>query len=98
MIMGSMTKEQRLAIVLLLNLAMVIALVVVGFAAHSLGVLAAGVDYVGDASGVAISLVALRIARRPGGYPRATSAAALINSSFLLLVTAVVLVEAIRRL
>src|SRR3954452_22203366 len=56
MIMGSMTKEQRLAIVLLLNVGMVIALVVVGFTAHSLGVLAAGVDYVGDAAGGAISL------------------------------------------
>ena len=93
-----MTKEQRLAIVLLLNVGMVIALVVVGFTAHSLGVLAAGVDYVGDAAGVAISLVALRIASRPGGDPRATSVAALINSSFLLMVTAVVLIEAIHRL
>ncbi|TMK72125.1 MAG: cation transporter [Actinobacteria bacterium] len=93
-----MTKDQRLAIVLLLNLAMVFALVIVGLVSHSLGVLAAGADYLGDAAGVAISLAALRISRHPHGHPKATSFAALANASFLLLVTTVVGVEALRRL
>jgi len=93
-----MTKDQRLAIVLLLNLAMVVALVIVGLVSHSLGVLAAGADYLGDAAGVAISLAALRISRHPHGHPKATSFAALANASFLLLVTTVVGVEALRRL
>ncbi len=93
-----MTKDQRLVIVLLLNLGMVVALVIVGLASHSLGVLAAGGDYVGDAAGVAISLAALRISRHPHGHPRATSLAALANASFLLLVTTVVIIEALRRL
>ncbi|MGI8558371.1 MAG: cation diffusion facilitator family transporter [Solirubrobacteraceae bacterium] len=84
--------------VLLLNVAMVAALVVVGLASHSLGVLAAGGDYVGDATGVALSLVALRISRHVHGHPRATSYAALVNAAFLLLVTVVVIVEALRRL
>lgn len=93
-----MTKDEKLALVLLANVAMVIALVIVGLASHSLGVLAAGGDYVGDAAGVALSLVALRMSRHQHGHRRATSFAALANASFLLLVTAVVIVAALRRL
>jgi len=92
-----MTKDDRLALVLLLNAGMVAALVVVGLASHSLGVLAAGGDYLGDAAGVALSLVAIRMSRHKHGR-RATSYAALANATFLLLVTAVVIVEALRRL
>lgn len=88
-----MTAAKRLALVLLLNVTMVVALVVVGLAAHSLGVLAAGGDYVGDAAGVALSLVALRMRR-----PKAMSYAALANATFLLIVTVVVVVEALTRL
>jgi cobalt-zinc-cadmium efflux system protein len=93
-----MSKDKRLSLVLGLNLSMVVALVIVGLAAHSLGVLAAAGDYVGDAAGVAVSLAALRISRHPRGHPRATSYAALANASFLLIVTIVVIVEALRRL
>jgi cobalt-zinc-cadmium efflux system protein len=92
------TKDKRLAAVLLLNLGMVAALVVVGLASHSLGVLAAGGDYVGDAAGVALSLVALRMSRHKHGHRRATAYAALANATFLLVVTAFVIVEALRRL
>jgi cobalt-zinc-cadmium efflux system protein len=93
-----MSKDKRLSLVLGLNLSMVLALVIVGLAAHSLGVLAAAGDYVGDAAGVALSLAALRMSRHPRGHPRATSYAALANAGFLLLVTAVVIFEALRRL
>jgi cobalt-zinc-cadmium efflux system protein len=93
-----MTKDKRLALVLLLNGGMVIALVIVGLTAHSLGVLAAGGDYLGDAAGVALSLTALRMSRHEHGHPRATSYAALANASFLLIVTIIVIVEALRRL
>jgi cobalt-zinc-cadmium efflux system protein len=93
-----MTKDKRLALVLLLNGGMVIALVIVGLAARSLGVLAAGGDYLGDAAGVALSLTALRMGRHQHGHPRATSYAALANASFLLIVTIIVIVEALRRL
>jgi len=44
-----MSKVRRLWLVLLLNLLLVAALVIVGVAAHSLGVLATGVDYLADA-------------------------------------------------
>jgi cobalt-zinc-cadmium efflux system protein len=90
-----MTKDRRLVVVLLLNVAMVAALVVVGLAAHSLGVLAAGGDYVGDAAGVALSLGALRLSR---DRPRATSYAAFANATFLLIVTVVVVAEGLKRL
>jgi cobalt-zinc-cadmium efflux system protein len=92
---GGMTKVKRLALVLLLNVGMVLALVVVGLTSHSLGVLAAGGDYLGDAAGVALSLGALRLSRY---RPRATSYAALANATFLLIVTVVVVVEALKRL
>lgn len=95
---GGVTKDKRLALVLLLNGSMVVALVIVGLTARSLGVLAAGGDYLGDAAGVALSLAALRISRAKDGNPRATSYAALANASFLLIVTLVVIAEATHRL
>ncbi len=48
-----------------LNLALVVALVIVGVTAHSLKVLAAGVDYLADAAAIAVSLFAIQLARRP---------------------------------
>jgi cobalt-zinc-cadmium efflux system protein len=93
-----MTRDRRLLLVLAINVAMVMALVVVGVLAKSLGVLASGADYLGDALGTGLSLAALRISRHPRGNPRATSYAALANSSFLLLVTLWVAAAAARRL
>jgi len=76
---------------------MVLALVLVGFFAHSLGVLASGADYLGDAFGAGLALLAFRLSRlRQGG--RATYFAALVNASLLLAVTLAVIVEAIYRL
>jgi cobalt-zinc-cadmium efflux system protein len=93
-----MTQDTRLGLVLGINLAMVIALLLVGLLAHSLGVLASGADYLGDALGTGLSLVALRMSHHTHGHPRATFYAALANSSFLLLVTVSVVVEAVHRL
>jgi cobalt-zinc-cadmium efflux system protein len=93
-----MTQDKRLGLVLAINLAMVLALLLVGLLAHSLGVLASGADYLGDALGTGLSLVALRVSRHGQGHPRATSYAALANSSFLLLVTLTVAAEAVHRL
>ena len=96
--------EKRLAVVLLLNLLLIAALVVVGLGAHSLGVLAAGVDYLADASAIGVSLLAIRLARRPrthsrpNGYPKATAIAALVNAGWLLILNIGVLVAAIGRL
>jgi cobalt-zinc-cadmium efflux system protein len=102
-IIGKMSKAGRLGLVLLLNLLLVAALVIVGVAAHSLGVLAAGVDYLADAAAIGVSLLAIRLARQPlGQHPgrRAdpTHIAALVNAGWLMALNVGVIVAAIRRL
>lgn len=83
---------------LLLNLALVTALVITGLAAHSLAVLAAGADYLADAAAVGISLLAIWLAARPRGHSRATTVAALVNAGWLLAVNIVIAAAAIGRL
>lgn len=96
--------EKRLTAVLVLNLLLIAALVIVGLGAHSLGVLAAGGDYLADASAIGVSLLAIRLARRlptlerPDGYPNATNIAALINAGWLLILNIGIVVTAIHRL
>jgi cobalt-zinc-cadmium efflux system protein len=94
---GGMSQEARVGLVLGINLAMVLALLLVGFFAHSLGVLASGADYLGDAFGAGLALLGLRLSRRRVDK-RASSFAALVNASLLLIVTLAVIVEAIYRL
>ena len=99
-----MSRTQRLLVVLVLNLALVAGLVVTGVTAHSLAVLAAGSDYLLDAAGVGVALLAIRLsARRAGNGPRqgslnASSVAALINSGWLLALEVLVSAAAIDRL
>lgn len=95
---NGLNQDRRLGLVLAINVAMVAGLLAVGLLAHSLGVLASGADYLGDAFGAGLSLTALRLSRRKHGNSRATPFAALANVSFLLIVTLAVVVEAIRRL
>lgn len=93
-----MSRTDRLAVVLLLNLGLVTALVVVGLTAHSLAVLAAGADYLADAGAIGVSLLAIWLAARPGGHPKATSVAALVNTGWLLLLNIGIVVTAIQHL
>ena len=60
------SQRRRLAILLALNLAMIVGLIVVGFAAHSLGVLAAGGDYVADSTAIGLGIFAVAIRDRVG--------------------------------
>lgn len=92
------SQEKRLWTVFGINLLMVGALIVVGLLAHSLGVLAAGGDYIADAGAIAISLLALRISRHPHGHPKATTYAALVNVLFMLSVTIIVIYNSVHRL
>jgi Co/Zn/Cd efflux system component len=57
-----MSRTARLWVVLAANLALVAALVVVGFVANSVGVFAAGIDYVADAAAIGVSLLAIHLA------------------------------------
>jgi cobalt-zinc-cadmium efflux system protein len=95
-----MSKARRLGLVLLLNVLLVAALVIVGVVAHSLGVLAAGVDYLADAAAIAVSLIAIRLAQQPARRRRAdpTHVAALVNAGWLLALNVGVVFVAIRRL
>ncbi len=99
-----MSRTQRLVVVLVLNLALVAGLVAVGVTAHSVAVFAEGGDYLLDAAGVGVALLAIRLQgrpasrARPGGYPNATSVAALINAGWLLLLELLVAAVAIDRL
>jgi len=91
-----LSRTQRLTVVLLLNLALVSSLIVVGVTAHSIGVLAAGGDYLLDAAGVGVALLAIRLAARPPsparprGHQNVTDVAALINAGWLLILELVV--------
>lgn len=99
-----MSRQRRLWVVLLLNLLLIAALVIVGLRAHSLGVLAAGADYLADAAAIGVSLFAIWLARRPpssrrpDGYSNATTVAALVNSGWLLVLSVLVIGTAIQRL
>jgi cobalt-zinc-cadmium efflux system protein len=92
------SRTQRLAVVLLLNLGLVTALVVVGLAAHSLAVFAAGADYLADAAAIGVSLLAIWLASRPRGYPNATTIAALVNAGWLLILNTGIAVAAVQHL
>jgi cobalt-zinc-cadmium efflux system protein len=99
-----MSRVTRLTVVLLLNLGLVAALVIVGLAAHSLAVLAAGADYLADAGAIGVSLLAIWLASRPPsparphGYPNATNLAALVNAGWLLVLNIAIAAAAIQRL
>lgn len=99
-----MSRMQRLAVVLGLNLMLVTGLVAVGVTAHSLAVFAEGGDYALDAAGVAVTMFAVRISARkpdparPAGRLTVTSAAALINAGWLLTLELIVAAGATDRL
>jgi cobalt-zinc-cadmium efflux system protein len=98
------SRTQRLIVVLVLNLGLVAALVIVGITAHSLAVLAEGSDYLLDAAGVGVALLAIRLSARPAsrarpnGYPRATDIAAFVNCGWLLVLEILVVGAAAERL
>ena len=72
--------------------------------AHSLGVLAEGVDYLADAAAIAVSLLAIWLSNRPPtikhphGYPKATLLAAAVNALWLLVLSLLVAAGATSRL
>lgn len=92
------TQSARLSAVLLLNLAMIAGLILVGLSSHSLGVLAAGGDYVADSAGLGLGLLAIHLRDTDKKFSKATTLVALINAVFLFVVTAFVLYGAVHRL
>ena len=97
------SQRRRLGCVLALNLAMIAGLVGVGLSAHSLGVLAAAGDFAADSVALILGLLAVTIRDRDEGSSgiggsRAATTVALLNGAALLVVSVVVIVEAVRRL
>ena len=99
-----LSRERRLTIVIVLNLAIVAAQVVTGIIARSLGLLADAGHNLADVGAVALSLWAVRLShRRPTpsrsfGWHRSTVLAAQANAAAILAVTALIAFEAIKRL
>lgn len=99
-----MNRTARLWTVLGANLALVGVLIAVAISASSLGVLAEGADYLADAAAIGVSLLAIHLAGRPPtskhpqGFPRATGYAALVNASWLLVLSLLVAAGALERL
>jgi len=94
------SQQRRLGIVLGLNLSLIAALVIVGLAAHSVGVLAAAGDTAIDSVALVLGLIAVTVRDR-STHPRRSLAipvVALINGGALLVVLALIVVEAVRRL
>ena len=99
-----MSRTQRLTLVLVLNLGLVAGLVAIGLTAHSLAVLAEGCDYLLDAAGAAVALLAIRLSARSSGQarlpgrPAPTDLAALFNCGWLFLLEVLVAAAAVERL
>jgi cobalt-zinc-cadmium efflux system protein len=98
------SRDVRLRLALVLNLAIVIVQVIAGFAAGSLGLLADAGHNVADLVAVVFALIAVRLVRRPPtparsfGMHRSTILAAQANAAGLLVATALIVYEAVGRL
>src|SRR5262245_5038786 len=92
-----------LALTIGIGVAVLVVEIVAGVAANSLALLADAGHVFADASGMALSLLAIRIAARPPtgsrsfGLYRLEMLAAAANAVLLLLIAAVIVVEAARR-
>jgi cobalt-zinc-cadmium efflux system protein len=99
-----LSRERRLAIVIMLNVAIVVAQAVTGVIAGSLGLLADAGHNLADVGAVALSWWAVRLSRRRPtasrsfGWHRSTVLAAQANAAAILGVTALIVFEALRRL
>jgi cobalt-zinc-cadmium efflux system protein len=96
--------RRRLAIALALIVGFMCVEVVVGIAAHSLALLSDAAHMLSDAGALALSLVAIALARRPArgamtyGLGRSEILAAAINGSTLLVLGLFIVYEGVRRL
>src|ERR1700722_672281 len=90
-----MKRPTQLLVVLFLNLLLVVGLAYVGVTAHSLGVLAAGVDYMADAAAIVVAVIAIRLTER---FPKANALAAAVNAGWLFVLSILVVASGLDRL
>jgi cobalt-zinc-cadmium efflux system protein len=99
-----MGRSRRLRIALGLNAILVVVQVAFGIAAHSIGLVADAGHNLTDVAAVMLAIFAVHLTGRPNndrrsfGYHRSTILAAQANAAALLLVSALIVYEAIRRL
>ncbi len=97
-------RERRLVIAIFLNVGIVVAQLVAGFASGSLGLLADAGHNLTDVLAIAVALIAVLLTRRPRtgqrsfGWHRATVLAALFNAASIMIVCVFVVIESLRRL
>jgi cobalt-zinc-cadmium efflux system protein len=100
----SRDRERRLRVAIALNVVIVVGQVVFGLVAGSLGLLSDAGHNLTDVSALVLSLIAIRIARRPPtstrsfGWHRGTVLAAQANAAMILALTVWIGYEAVRRL
>lgn len=100
----SRRRERRLLLVLGLNLVIVAGEATAGVLAHSIGLLADAGHNLVDVGGIALALLAVRWSRRTPdaarsfGYHRTSVLAAQANAAAILITTAVITYESVRRL
>ncbi len=100
----SADRERRLRIAIALNVVIVVGQVVFGIVAGSLGLLSDAGHNLTDVAALLLSMIAVRIARRPPtssrsfGWHRGTILAAQANAAMILVLTVWIIYEAIRRL
>lgn len=92
-----MSQSRRITLVLMLNLAMIAALVIVGLAAHSLALVSEGGDFFADSGALGLGLLAIHLRDRHRNE-KATTWVALINGLWLVLLSGWVAVAAFIRL
>ncbi len=98
------TDQRRFVVALALIVAFMVAEVVAGILAHSLALLSDAAHMLTDAGAIALSLLALRLAARPAGgnltfgLKRSEILSAQVNGGSLLILAALIVYEAIRRL
>ncbi|WP_197061067.1 cation diffusion facilitator family transporter [Microbacterium mangrovi] len=95
------SQRRRILIALGLNAALIVGLVVAGILADSISVLAAAGDTVADCLALVLGLIAIALRDRDPDHPHAQrpiAIAALVNAALLLIMTIIVVVEAVTRL
>lgn len=92
-----MSQFRRLSYLLSLNIAMIVGLVLVGITSRSLGVLAAGGDFIADSFAIIMGLMAVQL-RDKHDQHKAPTYVALINTLLLSGISLFVMFEAAHRL
>jgi len=91
------SQSRRVTLVLMLNIAMIAALIIAGLAAHSLALVSEGGDFFADSAALGLGLLAIYL-RDHHRHENATTWVALINGLWLVVLSVGVTIAAVLRL